>query len=128
MFENTSDTYLDLVGSPTRVHILAPTQILFFKDRLGNQFLQISQHGKPQAVFPATDRNIEVILSAGLRIHEYLMFDGEIDYREIEESRDYFKSETHGGAFPAAPDRAPGYRHSHMSSTPRPSQPREAVA
>jgi len=98
MFENTSETYLDLTGDRARVQTSRVRQALFIKDRLGAQLLLITQEGRPQAVFPATDRNIEVILCAGQRIHEYVMLDGEIDYQEIAESRDYFEGNASGDA------------------------------
>ncbi|WP_169745492.1 hypothetical protein [Paraburkholderia mimosarum] len=84
------------------------TQALFIKDRLGGQLLVITRQGEPQAVFPATDRNIEVILCAGLRIHEYVMIDGEIDYQEIAESRDHFRDAAECITFGAADIRAAG--------------------
>ncbi|WP_321921108.1 hypothetical protein [Paraburkholderia guartelaensis] len=102
MFRNISETYLDLMGDRTRVETSRVTQTLFMKDRLGSQLLVITQRGKPQAVFPATDRNIEVILCAGLRIHEYVMLDGQIDYQELAESRDHFEDAAEGIAFEAA--------------------------
>ncbi|WP_321917098.1 MULTISPECIES: hypothetical protein [unclassified Paraburkholderia] len=102
MFKNIGETYLDLVGDRTRVQTSRVTQTLFVMDRLGSQLLLISQHGKPQAAFPATDRNIEVVLCAGLRIHEYVMLDGQIDYQEIAESRDHFEDADEGMAFGAA--------------------------
>ncbi|HEY4802182.1 MAG TPA: hypothetical protein VIH96_06135 [Paraburkholderia sp.] len=110
MFENASETYLDLVGDRTRVRTSRVTQTLFVKDRLGSQLLLITQQGKPLAVFPATDRNIEVILCAGLRIHEYVMYDGEVDYREIAESRDHFEADTEEVAFGSVEIRAPRLR------------------
>jgi hypothetical protein len=116
MFEGIGETYLDLVGDRTRVQTSRVTQTLFVKDRLGNQLLLVTQQGKPQAVFPATDRNIEVILCAGLRIHEYVVFDGEIDYRELAESRDYFERDTGAGVFGLTDTRASGYRLSRAAA------------
>lgn len=110
MFENVGRTYLDLVGDRTRVQTSRVTQTLFVKDRLGGQLLMIAQQGMPMAVYPATDRNIEVVLCSGLRIHEYVMLDGEIDYREFAESRDYFEKDSGGVAFGAGPTPAPRYR------------------
>jgi hypothetical protein len=110
MFENVSKTYLDLAGARTRVQTSRVTQTLFVKDRLGGQLLLIAQQGMPTAVFPATDRNIEVVLCAGLRIHEYVMLDGEVDYREFGESRDYFDEGS--DAFGADPAPVARYRYS----------------
>ena len=112
MFENVSKTYLDLAGARTRVQTSRVTQTLFVKDRLGGQLLLIAQQGMPMAVFPATDRNIEVVLCAGLRIHEYVMLDGEVDYREFGESRDYFEEGSDGLAFGVDPAPAARYRSS----------------
>lgn len=89
-----NETYLDLAGGQTRVKASRVMQTLIVKDRLGNHLLLIAEEGGPQAVFPATDLNIEKVLCAGLRIHEYLMLDGEIDYRETEESRDSYEEIT----------------------------------
>jgi hypothetical protein len=116
MFEGTGETYLDLVGDRTRVQTSRVTQALFVKDRLGSQLLLVTQQGKPQAVFPATDRNIEVMLCAGVRIHEYVVFDGEVDYRELAESREYFERDTHAGPFGHASARATGSRLSRAAS------------
>lgn len=102
MFDNIGATYLDLVGDRTRVQTARVTQTLFVKDRLGSQLLLVTQQGRPQAAFPATDRNIRVILGAGLRIHEYVMLDGQIDYQEIAESREHFECAAEDIAFGAA--------------------------
>jgi len=112
MFEKVSETYLDLAGDRTRVQTSRVIQVLFIKDRLGAQLLLITQEGKPQAAFPATDRNIEVILCAGLRIHEYVMLDGEIDYQEIAESRDYFEGNASEAATVSSDTWALGWRQS----------------
>jgi len=106
MLKNVSEAYPDLAGDLTRVQTSRVTQVLFIKDRLGGQLLVITRQGEPQAVFPATDRNIEVILCAGLRIHEYVMIDGEIDYQEIAESRDHFRDAAECITFGAADIRA----------------------
>lgn len=102
MFNNIGETYLDLVGDRTRVQTARVTQTLIVKDRLGSQLLLVTQQGKPQAAFPATDRNITVVLGAGLRIHEYVMLDGQIDYQEIAESREHFEGAAEDLAFGAA--------------------------
>jgi hypothetical protein len=112
MFENVSKTYLDLAGARSRVQTSRVTQTLFVKDRLGGQLLLIAQQGMPMAAFPATDRNIEVVLCAGLRIYEYVMLDGEVDYRELGESRDYFEKDSDGVSFGSDPATAPRYRFS----------------
>jgi len=119
MFKNVSEAYLDLAGDRTRVQISRVAQTLFIKDRLGNQLLVITQQGKPQAVLPATDRNIEVILCAGLRIHEYVMLDGEIDYQEIVESRDHFADAAERVTFGAADVRAAGCLPAHAHGQAR---------
>jgi hypothetical protein len=113
MFENIGKTYLDLAGSRTRVQTSRVTHILFVKDRLGSQLLLIAQQDMPLAVFPATDRNIEVVLCAGLRIHEYVTMDGEVEYRELVESRDYFENDGDGVAFGSDPEPVTLYRQSN---------------
>jgi hypothetical protein len=113
MFENVGKTYLDLAGSRTRVQTSRVTHILFVKDRLGSQLLLIAQQDMPLAVFPATDRNIEVVLCAGLRIHEYVTMDGEVEYRELVESRDYFENDGDGVAFGSDPEPVTLYRQSN---------------
>jgi hypothetical protein len=113
MFENVGKTYLDLAGSRTRVQTSRVTHILFVKDRLGSQLLLIAQQDMPLAVFPATDRNIEVVLCAGLRIHEYVTMDGEVEYRELMESRDYFENDGDGVAFGSDPEPVTLYRQSN---------------
>jgi hypothetical protein len=94
MFASHKETYLDLEGGRKRVKTSLVTQTLIVKDRPGNHLLLITQEDAPQAVFPATDLNIELVLRAGLRIHEYLMLDGQIEYRETAESSGYFEGTT----------------------------------
>jgi len=84
-------TYLQLEGNATRIRPSHVTRTLLMADRVGNQLLLVL-HGASQTAFPATDSNIAVVLRAGLRIHEHVLTDGLIDYREIGESRDYFET------------------------------------
>ena len=73
------------------------TQILLIADLLGTHILLVVHDGWEQSPFPATDANVAAVLRAGLRIHEYVLLDGHIDYREIAESREHFE---HTGKIP----------------------------
>ena len=89
----TTKEFLKLKGGvSTRVRPSQVMRTVLSKDRLGNQLLLISVAHERSIAFPASDENISELLDAGLRVHEYVCLDGQIDYREIPESEEHFKS------------------------------------